>query len=94
MVPVLYFFFPETAYRSLEEMDSIFRKTKSIFSVVRTAKEEPRRYGKNGEILIAFDETEEHHNRLSTAERRGSSYSSPSGSEYDSEKGTRRERSF
>lgn len=25
--PVVYFFYPETAYRSLEEIDTIFRKT-------------------------------------------------------------------
>lgn len=42
--PVVYFFYPETAYRSLEEMDSIFRKTTSVFNVVKVAKMEPRRY--------------------------------------------------
>ena len=31
--PVVYFFYPETAYRSLEEMDTIFHKTSSIFSL-------------------------------------------------------------
>ncbi|EXJ95770.1 hypothetical protein A1O1_00894 [Capronia coronata CBS 617.96] len=92
MVPVIYFFFPETAYRSLEEMDMIFRKTKSIFSVVSIAKDEPRRYGKNGEFLIAYDETEEHHQRLSTAERRASASSGTRSSHYDSEKGAHRER--
>lgn len=56
--PVVYFFYPETAYRSLEEMDSIFIKTKSIFGAVRAAKEEPRRYGKNGEVLINYEETQ------------------------------------
>ncbi|RDW93387.1 sugar porter family MFS transporter [Aspergillus mulundensis] len=49
--PVTYFFYPETAYRSLEEMDRIFRKTKSVFSLVRTAKEEPHMYGKHGELM-------------------------------------------
>ena len=39
-------------------MDAIFVKTKSIFSVVRVAKEEPRRYGKNGEVLISYEETD------------------------------------
>ncbi|KMQ42207.1 Sugar transporter, conserved site [Trichophyton rubrum] len=63
IVPVVYFFYPETAYRSLEEMDSIFRKTKSIFSVVKIARETPRRYGKNGEVLINYDETDEHRAR-------------------------------
>lgn len=44
-------------------MDSIFRKTKSIFSVVKIARETPRRYGKNGEVLINYDETDEHRAR-------------------------------
>lgn len=66
MVPSVYFLFPETAYRSLEEMDSIFRKTKGAagwFNVVRIAHDEPHRYGKDGELLIAYDETEEHAER-------------------------------
>lgn len=56
--PVVYFFYPETAYRSLEEMDAIFVKCKSIFTAVKTAKQEPRRYGKNGEKLINYEETD------------------------------------
>ncbi|EAS35286.3 sugar porter (SP) family MFS transporter [Coccidioides immitis RS] len=63
IVPVVYFFYPETAYRSLEEMDTIFRNTDSIFSVVRVARETPRRFGKNGELLINYDETDEHRAR-------------------------------
>ncbi|KKP04878.1 hypothetical protein THAR02_03056 [Trichoderma harzianum] len=70
IVPCVYFFFPETAYRSLEEMDNIFQKVKGwqgAFDVVRVAEVEPRRYGKNGEILIPIDEVDEkanveHHN--------------------------------
>lgn len=72
MVPCVYFFFPETAYRSLEEMDAIFQKVKGwrgAFDVVHQARIEPRRYGKNGELLIAVDEIDEnekanaeHHN--------------------------------
>ncbi|KAL6232683.1 hypothetical protein BDW75DRAFT_15794 [Aspergillus navahoensis] len=57
--PVTYFFYPETAYRSLEEMDRIFRKTKSIFSVVRTAKEEPHMYGKHGELMRQLSDVED-----------------------------------
>ncbi|KAM3416982.1 hypothetical protein BST61_g8567 [Cercospora zeina] len=62
MVPCVYFFFPETAYRSLEEMDEIFHKVhgfQGIFDVVKVAKEQPRRYGKKGELLIAYEDTEE-----------------------------------
>ena len=67
----MYFFYPETAYRSLEEMDSIFAKTRNVFTVVKTAKEEPRRFGKNGEVLINYDETEEHFRRASIATMSG-----------------------
>ncbi|RAL17142.1 sugar porter family MFS transporter [Aspergillus homomorphus CBS 101889] len=49
--PVVLFFYPETACRSLEEMDRIFRKTKSIFQVVKVANEEPHMYGRHGELL-------------------------------------------
>lgn len=61
MVPSVYFFFPETAYRSLEEMDNIFGKVhgwKGAFDIVKVAREEPRRYGKNGELLIAIEDAE------------------------------------
>jgi len=44
-------------------MDAIFHKCHGLrgyVDVVRAAEELPRRYGKNGELLIAYDETEEH----------------------------------
>ncbi|EXJ73621.1 uncharacterized protein A1O5_03383 [Cladophialophora psammophila CBS 110553] len=91
MVPVVYVFYPETAYRSLEEMDTIFHKTKNIFTVVWTAKHEPHRYGKHGEVLIDYEETGEHRRRLSSAARRGSAISTRSQTEYVSEKGTHHE---
>lgn len=70
IVPSVYFFFPETAYRSLEEMDNIFQKVhgwQGAFTVVHQAKIEPRRYGRNGELLISIDDVDEkaqteHHN--------------------------------
>jgi hypothetical protein len=49
--PVVYFFYPET--------DAIFNKTKGWFNVVSTAKHEPLRYGKDGELLIEYEEDEE-----------------------------------
>jgi hypothetical protein len=56
MAPMVYFLYPETAYRSLEEMDTIFHKVgtgwKGFLTVVQAAKDEPLRYGKNGETLI------------------------------------------
>lgn len=60
----MYFFYPETAYRSLEEIDTIFAKTKGWLGVVRTAREEPRRYGRNGEVLVDYEETEAHLRRV------------------------------
>ena len=66
MVPSVYFFYPETAYRSLEEMDTIFHKVSGASAwtnVVSVARDLPRRYGKNGELLIDYEETEEHKER-------------------------------
>ncbi|KAI9854736.1 MAG: hypothetical protein M1824_006618 [Vezdaea acicularis] len=63
IVPVVFFFYPETAYRSLEEMDSIFCRVHGAsgwFNVVKVARDEPRRYGKNGELLISYEDTEDH----------------------------------
>ncbi|KAI8221066.1 Sugar transporter [Colletotrichum sp. SAR 10_86] len=75
IVPCVYFFFPETAYRSLEEMDSIFAKTgsgwKGAFTVVDVARTEPHRYGKNGELLIHYDDVKENEGRATTRENRG-----------------------
>ena len=46
-------------------MDSVFRKCNSYFTVVKVARDEPRRFGKNGELLINYEETEEHQRRAS-----------------------------
>jgi len=46
-------------------MDSIFNKTDTVFEVVKIAREEPRRFGKYGEMLINYEETEEHKRRAS-----------------------------
>ena len=57
-----FFLQPETAGRSLEEMDEIFHQVhgwKGVFSVVKVAREMPRRYGKKGELLINYEETAE-----------------------------------
>ncbi|KAF2003018.1 general substrate transporter [Amniculicola lignicola CBS 123094] len=70
MVPSVYFFFPETAYRSLEEMDEIFHKTTNVFDVVQVAKDVPHRYDHRGNLLIAYEDTEEARH---VGERRGSS---------------------
>ncbi|KAJ6086378.1 general substrate transporter [Penicillium sp. IBT 16267x] len=41
IIPIVYFCFPETAGRSLEEIDEIFSRSKSIFDVVGIAKNMP-----------------------------------------------------
>ncbi|KIY03450.1 uncharacterized protein Z520_00141 [Fonsecaea multimorphosa CBS 102226] len=42
-VPIIFLFFPETAGRSLEELDEIFAASKSIWDPVRVARKLPRR---------------------------------------------------
>lgn len=59
MVPSVYFFFPETAGRSLEEMDEIFHKTTNPFDCVKIARELPHRFDKRGNLLIDYNDTEE-----------------------------------
>jgi hypothetical protein len=46
-------------------MDTIFHKTSSIFDLVSVARNETHRYGKNGELLINYQDTEEHMRRAS-----------------------------
>lgn len=50
MVPCVYFFYPETRYRSLEEMDAIFKKTTSIWNAAPISVKEPYRYDKHGQL--------------------------------------------
>ncbi|KAJ5679586.1 hypothetical protein N7462_007830 [Penicillium macrosclerotiorum] len=85
--PVVYFFYPETAYRSLEEMDTIFNKTTSVFNVVSVARNEPHRYGKNGELLINYQDTEEHLRRSSYVSDKQIKTQFTSGSDLESGKG-------
>ncbi|KAK3180160.1 hypothetical protein K4F52_008462 [Lecanicillium sp. MT-2017a] len=72
MVPSVYFFFPETAYRSLEEMDGIFQQVsglKGALDVVHVARNEPHHYNKDGEVIIDVDAekgTAAHENGSST----------------------------
>lgn len=76
IVPSVYFFYPETAGRSLEEMDEIFQDVHGLrgaLDVVKVSLTKPRRYGKKGELLIKYEETQ--HSR-SVAERRRSSLAS------------------
>lgn len=50
-------------------MDEIFHKTTNPFDVVKIAREMPNRYGKKGELLINYADTEAH----GESERRRSS---------------------
>ena len=50
MFPCVYFFFPETRLRSLEEMDEIFKKSSNVFDVVPNSINEPHRYDKHGQL--------------------------------------------
>ena len=50
----MYFFYPETKQRSLEEMDMIFAKS-GWLSVVPNSLKEPNHYDKNGNLLIPFE---------------------------------------
>lgn len=91
ILPCVYLFYPETSYRSLEEVivfefkdrvlpsfinfkqvqliwvssqiDEIFQEAhglKGALDVVKISINKPRRYGKKGELLINYDETEYH----------------------------------
>jgi hypothetical protein len=57
-VLVLTILLTETRLRSLEEMDEIFRNSTSVFNVVKVARDTPNRYGKSGELLINYLDTE------------------------------------
>jgi len=39
-------------------MDEIFNKSTSVFDVVSVARDTPRPYGKNGELLVSYFDTE------------------------------------
>ena len=60
---MVYFFYPETAYRSLEEMDNIFRKTTGWFDAVKSAKEEPHWHDKKGDPILKYEDTDVHRGR-------------------------------
>jgi len=54
ILPVTYFFFPETRYRSLEEMDGIFKKSSNVIDVVGISVKEPYRYDKHGNLKAEY----------------------------------------
>lgn len=50
ILPLVYFFFPETRLRALEEIDEIFLQSKSFFDTVGIAKRMPYRHNRDGTI--------------------------------------------
>ncbi|KAJ5973247.1 hypothetical protein N7481_010457 [Penicillium waksmanii] len=61
ILPVVYFFYPETRYRSLEEMDDIFKKSSSVFNVVSISLRQPHRYDEHGQLKEEYLEAIEYH---------------------------------
>ncbi|KAL1297031.1 hypothetical protein AAFC00_004622 [Neodothiora populina] len=63
-IPAIYFFYPETGYRSLEEVDVLFSHASNAkfpwTDVVRIARKEPLWYGKDGETPFMYDQSEWH----------------------------------
>lgn len=69
-------------------MDTIFHKTNNVFNVVTVARNEPHRFGKNGELLVNYQGTAEHLRRASqVSEKRGSKTQLTSSSDLESGKG-------
>ncbi|KAI9688212.1 MAG: hypothetical protein M1822_001718 [Bathelium mastoideum] len=64
IIPIVYFFYPETAYRCLEEVDVIFHAAslspKPWLTVVNVARDEPLWYGKDGEANFEYEQSEWH----------------------------------
>ena len=77
IVPVVYFFYPETAYRCLEEVDVIFHAARLSpnpwLSVVKIARDEPLWYGKDGEVKFEYEQSDWHQQYLEKGEKLSSS---------------------
>ncbi|KAJ4326259.1 hypothetical protein N0V94_000206 [Neodidymelliopsis sp. IMI 364377] len=84
IIPLVYFFYPETAFRSLEEVDVIFALADEEpgnpwLNVVKISKNEPLWFGKRGEKRMEFNyENSSWHRKLM-----GSSGSSGNGTGSD-----------
>lgn len=82
IIPCIYFFFPETGCRSLEEVDVLFHHASQSgspwTSVVNVAKKEPLWYGKDGETPFLYEQSDWHQHFRHSDETRVSS--SPPGS--------------
>jgi hypothetical protein len=93
IVPLIYFFFPETAFRSLEEVDVIFFLADEApgnpwLNAVHISLHEPLWFGKKGENRIGFDYANSSwHRKLM-----GASSGSGSGSGSNNEKRGRKDK--
>ncbi|KAI6916051.1 hypothetical protein KC355_g17815, partial [Hortaea werneckii] len=63
IVPTIYFFYPETGYRSLEEVDLLFSEASKSkvpwLTVVSEARKEPMWFDENGEYTSSYITSEE-----------------------------------
>ncbi|TQV94429.1 hypothetical protein V2A60_002541 [Cordyceps javanica] len=59
IIPAVYFFFPETSGRSLEEIDEIFMQSKSIWDPPRVARTLPRMTTENGVTIRSLSGDDE-----------------------------------
>ncbi|KAK4984746.1 hypothetical protein LTR50_006425 [Elasticomyces elasticus] len=95
IIPAVYFFYPETGYRSLEEIDVIFASAsqcpRPYLAVVRSAETEPLWYGKRGQAGLyggadgASYEKSDWHLRLAGMAAERTSASSSDGLQASSE---------
>jgi hypothetical protein len=68
IIPLIFFFYPETAFRSLEEVDVIFALADEMpgntwLNVVHVSKSEPLWFGQRGEKRAEFDYENSHWHR-------------------------------
>ncbi|KAJ4350396.1 uncharacterized protein N0V89_009017 [Didymosphaeria variabile] len=65
IIPLVFFFYPETAYRSLEEVDVLFHLANEApgnpwLSVVKISLNEPLWFGKNGDTPFDYEQSDWH----------------------------------
>lgn len=72
IIPCIYFLYPETGFRSLEEVDVIFYQASLSpspwLNVVKVAKNEPLWYGKDGEEPFNYEESDWHQRHVRFSE--------------------------
>lgn len=77
IVPTIYFLYPETGSRSLEEVDMLFKaandRGKPWLSVVYAAREEPRWFDKNGDPTDSYGGSDSNTEKGDSSDERKSS---------------------